>query len=247
MVRIRLRKVGLKNQPSYRIVAADKESPRDGRFLENLGHYNPRTEPATVKVDEARLFHWLNHGAQPSDSVRKILTPIGTWDRWERFKAGEDLETLLEEANASIPDVDPRTRRDDLAVQRRPKKAEKKEKPPAEKEPAAKAEPSETEPAETEPAETELAETEPVSEETPEEESAPTEAVAEATEPEAAEEAEDAEEETEEPAAELEDATSEETPEAGIEEAEEETAEEAPEGAEEETSEEGDEEEEKKD
>jgi small subunit ribosomal protein S16 len=242
MVRIRLRKVGLKNQPSYRIVAADKESPRDGRFLENLGHYNPRTEPATVKVDEARLFHWLNHGAQPSDSVRKILTPIGTWDRWERFKAGEDLETLLEEANASIPDVDPRTRRDDLAVQRRPKKAEKKEKPPAEKEPAAKAEPAETEPAETEPAETE-----PVSEETPEEESAPTEAVAEATEPEAAEEAEDAEEETEEPAAELEDATSEETPEAGIEEAEEETAEEAPEGAEEETSEEGDEEEEKKD
>jgi small subunit ribosomal protein S16 len=242
MVRIRLRKVGLKNQPSYRIVAADKESPRDGRFLENLGHYNPRTEPATVKVDEARLFHWLNHGAQPSDSVRKILTPIGTWDRWERFKAGEDLETLLEEANASIPDVDPRTRRDDLAVQRRPKKAEKKEKPPAEKEPAAKAEPAETEPAETEPAETEL-----VSEETPEEESAPTEAVAEATEPEAAEEAEDAEEETEEPAAELEDATSEETPEAGIEEAEEETAEEAPEGAEEETSEEGDEEEEKKD
>jgi small subunit ribosomal protein S16 len=241
MVRIRLRKVGLKNQPSYRIVAADKESPRDGRFLENLGHYNPRTEPATVKVDEARLFHWLNHGAQPSDSVRKILTPIGTWDRWERFKAGEDLETLLEEANASIPDVDPRTRRDDLAVQRRPKKAEKKEKPPAEKEPAAKAEPAETEPAETEPAETE-----PVSEETPEEESAPTEAVAEATEPEAAEEAEDAEEETEEPAAELEDATSEETPEAGIEEAEEETAEEAPEGAEEETSEEGDEEEEKK-
>jgi small subunit ribosomal protein S16 len=238
MVRIRLRKVGLKNQPSYRIVAADKESPRDGRFLENLGHYNPRTEPATVKIDEARLFHWLNHGAQPSDSVRKILTPLGTWDRWERFKAGEDLETLLEEANASIPDVDPRTRRDDLAVQGRPKKAGKKGKPPAEKEPTAKAKAAEEEPAEKEPAEEE-----PTAEETPEEESAPAEAVAEAPEPEAAVEAEESEEETEEPTSESEDTTSEETPEADLEEAEEEIPEEAPEEAEEETSEEGDEEE----
>ena len=239
MVRIRLRKVGLKNQPSYRIVAADKESPRDGRFLENLGHYNPRTEPATVKVDEARLFHWLKHGAQPSDSVRKILTPLGTWDRWDRFKAGEDLETLLEEAEASTPVVDPRTRRDDLAVEQRPKKAKKKGKQPAEKEPAAKAEPAEEEPAEEVPAEKEPAEEEPIEEETAEEESAPTEAVAEATEP----EAEDTEDETEEPAAELEEATSEETPEEGTEEAEEETKEEASEEDEDETSDEGDEEE----
>jgi len=113
-------------------VAADKESPRDGRFLEILGHYNPRTEPSTVEIDEARLFHWLKHGAQPSDAVVKILKPLGTWDRWERYKAGEPLETLIVEAKAAIPEVDPRTRRDDLIQERRAKKpTAKKEKVPA--------------------------------------------------------------------------------------------------------------------
>jgi small subunit ribosomal protein S16 len=114
MVRIRFRRVGARNQASYRIVAADKESPRDGRFLEVLGSYNPRTEPSTIKVDEARLFHWMKHGAQPSDSVVQTLRGIGTWDRWERFKGGESLELLVEEGLAAIPSVDPRTRRDDL-------------------------------------------------------------------------------------------------------------------------------------
>mgnify|MGYP006296246375 FL=1 len=65
MVRIRLRRVGARNQPSYRIVVADKESPRDGRFLEIIGHYNPRTEPSTIVVDEDRLYHWLGNGASP--------------------------------------------------------------------------------------------------------------------------------------------------------------------------------------
>ena len=65
MVRIRLRKVGSKNQQSFRIVAAEREHPRDGRFLENLGHYNPRTNPATIELDEARVYHWLKFGAQP--------------------------------------------------------------------------------------------------------------------------------------------------------------------------------------
>ncbi|OGO19192.1 MAG: 30S ribosomal protein S16 [Chloroflexi bacterium RBG_16_48_8] len=146
MVKIRLRRVGSKNQSSFRIIAADKESPRDGRFLENLGHYNPRTEPATVEVDEARLFHWMRHGARPSDSVRKILTPLGTWDRWERFKAGEELDTLLEEARASTSKVDPRTRRDDLAGQRRAKKTEKKETPSVKEASPAKAKPIAEEP-----------------------------------------------------------------------------------------------------
>jgi len=112
-------------------VAADKESPRDGRFLEILGHYNPRTEPSTVEIDEARLFHWLKHGAQPSDAVVKILKPLGTLDRWERYKAGEPLETLILEAKAAMPEVDPRTRRDDLIQERRAKKpSAKKEKVP---------------------------------------------------------------------------------------------------------------------
>ena len=67
MVRIRLRRQGLKGQPTYRIIAADKESPRDGRFLEILGFYNPRTEPATVNVNEDRVFDWMSKGAQPRD------------------------------------------------------------------------------------------------------------------------------------------------------------------------------------
>jgi small subunit ribosomal protein S16 len=146
MVRIRLRRVGARHQPSYRIVAADKESPRDGRFLENLGFYNPRTEPSTVKIDEARLFHWLKHGAQPSDAVVKVLKPHGTWERWERYKGGEDIEVLLKEAEEAFPDVDPRTRRDDLAQKRAAKKKRKKKEEvtveaPIETEPAAEEEP----------------------------------------------------------------------------------------------------------
>jgi small subunit ribosomal protein S16 len=123
MVRIRLRRVGARNQPSYRIVVADQRKPRDGRFLEILGHYNPRTEPATVNVDEARLFYWLKNGAQASDSVRRLLDTYGTWDRWERYQAGEDLRALLQETEANVLEVDPRTRRDDLAG-KRPKRAQ---------------------------------------------------------------------------------------------------------------------------
>lgn len=122
MVRIRLRRVGARNQPSFRIVASDKRSPRDGRFLEILGHYNPRTEPATVQVDEVRLFHWLQNGAQASSAVRSALAGIGTWERWEEFKAGAEMETLVEEAKAAIPDIDPRTRRADFTRNRPSKK-----------------------------------------------------------------------------------------------------------------------------
>jgi len=98
MVRIRFRRIGAKRQPSYRIVAADKESPRDGRFLEILGFYNPRTEPTTLTVKEDRVFHWMKNGAKPTESVEQVFKPAGVLDRWERFKKGEDLETLLKEA-----------------------------------------------------------------------------------------------------------------------------------------------------
>lgn len=98
MVRIRFRRIGLKGQPSYRIVAADKESPRDGRFLEILGFYNPRTEPATITVKEDRVFHWMQNGARPTESVEQVFKTVGTMDRWERFKQGEAVETLVKEA-----------------------------------------------------------------------------------------------------------------------------------------------------
>jgi small subunit ribosomal protein S16 len=100
MVRIRLRRTGLKGQPTYRIIAADKESPRDGRFLEILGSYNPRTEPFTLDVQEDRVFDWMSKGAQPSESVLKLFKSVGLMDRYARFKAGEPVEKLLEEAKA---------------------------------------------------------------------------------------------------------------------------------------------------
>lgn len=137
MVRIRLRRVGAKNQPSWRIMAADRESPRDGRFLEILGSYNPRTEPSSVTVDEARLFHWMKNGAQPSDSVSAILKRVGTWERWERFKQGENLETLVAEGKQAFPSVDPRTRRDAQAGQRSGKKSRSKKEGKPEKASAA--------------------------------------------------------------------------------------------------------------
>ncbi len=101
MVRLRLRKVGSKAQQSFRIVAADREHPRDGRFLENVGNYNPRTQPATIVVDEAAAFKWLKNGAQPSESVEKLFKVTGTRERFERLKKGEALEALLAEAGAA--------------------------------------------------------------------------------------------------------------------------------------------------
>jgi small subunit ribosomal protein S16 len=77
VVRIRLRRTGAKGQASYRIVVADVRSPRDGRFLENVGNYNPRTNPASVEINDERVRHWLEHGAQPSDAVARLLEKKG--------------------------------------------------------------------------------------------------------------------------------------------------------------------------
>ncbi len=101
MVRIRLRRVGLKGQPSYRLVIADKESPRDGRFLEIVGFYNPRTEPATLSIKEDRIYDWMSKGALPTESVAQLFKTAGTDLRFERFKAGEAAETLLAEAETA--------------------------------------------------------------------------------------------------------------------------------------------------
>ncbi|MBV8581832.1 MAG: 30S ribosomal protein S16 [Candidatus Eremiobacteraeota bacterium] len=81
MVKIRLRRMGAKKQPTYRFVVADARSPRDGRFLEILGHYNPRTEPRTLVVDEAKAKEWLAKGAQPSDPVRRLFAELGLVER----------------------------------------------------------------------------------------------------------------------------------------------------------------------
>lgn len=81
MVRIRLRRVGAKKQPSYRVVVTDQRSPRDGRFIETVGHYNPRTEPATLVLKDERVLFWLSQGARPSEAVDRMLKSTGIWDR----------------------------------------------------------------------------------------------------------------------------------------------------------------------
>ena len=72
-VRIRLTRVGSKKNPIYRVVVADGRSPRDGRFIENVGQYNPQTDPSTINLDEDRVRAWLAKGAQPTETVRKLL------------------------------------------------------------------------------------------------------------------------------------------------------------------------------
>jgi small subunit ribosomal protein S16 len=77
MLKIRLRRTGAKKQPSYRLVVAESTAPRDGTFLEILGHYNPLTEPATVQLKEDRVKEWLQRGAQPTDRVERLLKQRG--------------------------------------------------------------------------------------------------------------------------------------------------------------------------
>ena len=101
MVRIRLRRQGLKRQPSYRVVVTDQRKARNGSYLENIGHYNPRTRPATEIIEEERALYWLSVGAQPSDAVRRLLEHTGTWERFQRLRAGESLEDLVKEAEAN--------------------------------------------------------------------------------------------------------------------------------------------------
>ena len=88
-VKIRLTRHGSKKKPFYRIVAADIKSPRDGRFLEELGFYNPQTNPETVKVDEEKVLKWLSTGAQPSDTVKSILKKQGIMRKFHEIKTAK--------------------------------------------------------------------------------------------------------------------------------------------------------------
>lgn len=76
MLKIRLRRTGARNQPSYRVVVADAKAARDGAFVDHLGHYNPRTEPPTVEIDEEKARKWISQGAQPTESVRQLLDSL---------------------------------------------------------------------------------------------------------------------------------------------------------------------------
>jgi small subunit ribosomal protein S16 len=86
-VKLRLVRVGKTKQPQYRVVAADSRSPRDGRFIEIVGQYNPRSEPSVINIDNAKALRWLKEGAQPTERVQKLLVISGAWAEFSAAKA----------------------------------------------------------------------------------------------------------------------------------------------------------------
>ena len=86
MLKIRLRRVGAKKKPSYRLVVADVRAPRDGAFVEIIGHFDPLTDPETVVVKEERALHWLKQGAQPTDTTARLLGKAGILDKFKPIK-----------------------------------------------------------------------------------------------------------------------------------------------------------------
>jgi small subunit ribosomal protein S16 len=86
--RIRLRRLGAKKRPFYRVVVADQRAPRDGRFIENIGKYHPLEDPSLIEIDEERALHWLRVGAQPSSQVRNLMVKTGIWDRFVAERPG---------------------------------------------------------------------------------------------------------------------------------------------------------------
>ena len=86
-VKMRLTRVGSKKNPIYRVVVADSRSPRDGRFIEIVGTYEPRAEPSVVKIDNAKAVSWLQKGAQPTERVEKLLKISGAWEEFEAAKS----------------------------------------------------------------------------------------------------------------------------------------------------------------
>ncbi|MBF8982167.1 30S ribosomal protein S16 [Lutibacter sp. B2] len=85
-VKIRLKRMGANKRPFYRLVVADSRSPRDGKFIEEIGYYNPMTEPVQVKIDDEKAIKWLNTGAQPTDTVRDLFKKYGVIEKMEQSK-----------------------------------------------------------------------------------------------------------------------------------------------------------------
>jgi len=102
-VKIRLRRIGAKKQPAYRIVIADARAPRDGRFIEIIGHYNPLTTPADVAVKSERALYWLRNGAQPTDMVQRLLVKTGVWSEFTGEPMPEPPAPKVEETPAPAP------------------------------------------------------------------------------------------------------------------------------------------------
>jgi small subunit ribosomal protein S16 len=90
MVRIRLRRMGATKRPYYRVVVADSRSPRDGRFIENIGRYHPLEDPSVIDIDEDRALYWLSKGAKPSEQVENLLKKQGVWERFRPASSSKE-------------------------------------------------------------------------------------------------------------------------------------------------------------
>ncbi len=90
-VKLRLMRMGKKKQPTYRVVVADSRSPRDGRFIETVGTYAPRMEPSSIEIDNGRVLSWLAQGAQPTETVRKLLVISGAWEQFESSRPSKPV------------------------------------------------------------------------------------------------------------------------------------------------------------
>jgi small subunit ribosomal protein S16 len=135
--RIRLRRMGANKRPYYRVVVADQRSPRDGRFIENIGKYHPLEDPSLIEIDQDRALHWLRVGAQPSNQVRNLMVKVGIWDAFVAERPS---------AAALVPDKGERSERPRLSKKAAAKAAEAAEAPAAPSEPAAEPEPAAPEP-----------------------------------------------------------------------------------------------------
>lgn len=122
-VKLRLRRMGSKKRPIYRLVAIDSRRARNGRFVEQLGHYNPIEKPATFTVDEDRVYEWLKRGAIPSDTVRNLFGHIGLNEKWQKIREGKDASDI--ELKSTITERKKRTRKVKAAAAKAAEEEEK--------------------------------------------------------------------------------------------------------------------------
>ncbi len=127
--RIRLRRMGANKRPFYRVVVADQRSPRDGRFIENIGKYHPLEDPSLIEIDQERALHWLRVGAQPSDQVRNLMVKVGIWDAFVAERPSAAGQVKVREAKADTPRLSKKAQAKAKAA------AEEAEAPAAEEEP----------------------------------------------------------------------------------------------------------------
>lgn len=107
MVKLRLKRMGTIDKPFYRIVAVDSRKKRDGKYLESVGYYDPKTDPLTLKVDSERALYWLGVGAQPSDTVRSLFRKAGIMEKWHkmRYQKTDDSSLELETEDSAVEET----------------------------------------------------------------------------------------------------------------------------------------------